>query len=386
MRVLCFGRFYDEIPGGMQRHVEHLFAALRDEVDFVHLVPSRNRRSGNTQLHGFPVVRTPSWNVDGSLALSPTLPMVARQMHRQQPFDVIHLHFPDPMSHLASMALPKGIPRIISWHADITRHRILMPAYRGLLQRSITSAHAIIVATPSHISSSPVLSRHADPAKIHVIPYGFDLQILNRPHPLTDAIKRRYPGTIILAVGRHVFYKGFDVLIRAMKKVDSSAHLVIVGTGPLTDSWKSLVTSLGLQDRIAFPGLVTDEDLPAYYQACGMLCLPSVSRAEAFGIVQVEAMACSKPVISTRLGTGVDFVNVDNRTGFTVTPGDAVDLAEALNRLVRDEALRVQFGSAAKARAEADFSLMAMGERTLALYREAVTSCRPSPRNVEITP
>ena len=377
MRVLCFGRFYDEIPGGMQRHVEHLFAALRSEVDFVHLVPSRDRNSGRTLLHGFPVIRAASLNVDGSLAISPTLPLVARQLHRERPFDAIHLHFPDPMSHLASVALPSGIPRIISWHADIVRHRLLMLAYRRLLERSVRSAHAIIVATPSHVTSSEVLQRHADESKIHVIPYGFDLRQLVRPHPLADALRKQHPGVMILAVGRHVSYKGFDVLIRAMCTVERSARLVIVGTGPLTETWKSLVTTLGLQDRIAFAGLVADEDLPAYYQACDVFCLPSLTRAEAFGIVQIEAMACAKPVVSTRLGTGVDFVNVDNITGYTVQPGDAERLSDALNRLVRDENLRACFGEAARMRAEVEFSLPTMGERTLALYREAVSASRP---------
>ena len=377
MRVLCFGRFYDEIPGGMQRHVEHLFAALRSEVDFVHLVPSRDRNSGCTLLHGFPVIRTPSLNVDGSLAISPTLPLVARQLHRERPFDAIHLHFPDPMSHLASMALPSGIPRIISWHADIMRHKLAMLAYRRLLERSVRSAHAIIVATPSHVTSSAILRRHADESKIHVIPYGFDLRQLIRPRPLADTLRKQYPGVIILAVGRHVSYKGFDVLIRAMRTVDQSARLIIVGTGPLTEAWKSLVTTLGLRDRIAFAGLVDDEDLPAYYQACDVFCLPSVTRAEAFGIVQIEAMGCAKPVVSSRLGTGVDFVNVHNKTGFTVEPGAVDQLADALNRLVRDEGLRVRFGAAAKARAESEFSLRTMGDRTLALYRDAVSPLRP---------
>jgi len=73
MKVLCFGRFYDDIPGGMQRHIEHLFAAMGPEVEYVHLVPSRDRRRAQFQLHGFPVVRTRSFNLDGSVALSPGL-------------------------------------------------------------------------------------------------------------------------------------------------------------------------------------------------------------------------------------------------------------------------------------------------------------------------
>jgi rhamnosyl/mannosyltransferase len=210
-----------------------------------------------------------------------------------------------------------------------------------------------------------------------VVPYGFDLSQLVRTHPLTQTLRRQHPGIVILAVGRHVSYKGFDVLIRAMPAVDPAARLVIVGTGPLTEAWQSLVAALGLQDRVFFAGLVTDEDLPAYYQACDLLCLPSLTRAEAFGIVQIEAMACGKPVVSTRLGTGVDFVNIDDATGFTVEPGNPQELSGALNRIVRNPELRLRLGEAARQRAETEFSPQTMAERTLALYREATEARRP---------
>ena len=128
LRVLCFGRFFDGIPGGMQTHVDHLFRAMRGQVDFVHLVPSRDHSAFEGQLQGFPLIRTPSWNVDGSLALSPALIAKARQLHRDKPFDLVHLHFPDPMSHAASWAIPSQIPRVITWHADIIRQKMMLMA------------------------------------------------------------------------------------------------------------------------------------------------------------------------------------------------------------------------------------------------------------------
>ena len=101
--ILCFGRFYDDIPGGMQRHVENLFNSLAGKVDIVHLVPSRDRNGARFTLHGVPIIRKPSINLDGSLAFSPGLPIEALKLHRQYHFNLIHLHFPDPMSHLASL-------------------------------------------------------------------------------------------------------------------------------------------------------------------------------------------------------------------------------------------------------------------------------------------
>lgn len=375
-RVLCSGRFFDEIPGGMQKHVEHLFAALRNEVDFVHLVPSRDRRGAQFDLHGFPVIRTPSLNVDGSLALSPALIPRARALHRQYQFDLIHLHFPDPMSHLASLALPWCIPRVITWHADIIRQRKLALAYRPWLRHAMASAAAIVVPTPAHISSSAVLSRLGDPSRLHIIPFGFDLTLFLTPHPEAAAIAARYPGRRVFALGRHVYYKGFDVLIRALPQLPPDTQILIGGAGPLTHEWKALATSVNLTGRIHFLGMVEDSTLPAYYQACDLFCLPAVSQAEAFGIVQVEAMACGKPVVSTRLNNGVDFVNQHGVSGITVELGDVDALAAGLNTLLSDPTKRQRLGRQAKQRAVEKFSLHGMGQKTLSLYHYVLSQTR----------
>lgn len=374
MKVLCFGRFYDDIPGGMQRHVEHLFQALQGQVDYVHLVPSRDWSEARFALHGAPVIRKPSLNLDGSLALSPGLIAEAWRLQRAHRFDLIHLHFPDPMSHLASLVLPASIPRVISWHADIIRQKHLLRLYRPLLHRAIDTAAALIVATPHHIGSSPDLIRVAGSPRLHVIPYGFDLQRFTRVDPAAAPLRAKFAGRrVIFALGRHVHYKGFDVLIRALRDIDPAAVAIIGGVGPLTEQWRALALELGVAERVHFVGMVEEAELPAYYQMADMFCLPAVNNAEAFGIVQVEAMASGCPVISTRLSSGVSFVNRHEESGLLVAPGDAVELAAAINRLLRDEPLRKRLGEQARARALAEFSLAAMGRRTLAVYQSTLS-------------
>jgi glycosyltransferase involved in cell wall biosynthesis len=372
LRVLCFGRFFDHIPGGMQTHVEHLFRALKDDIDFVHLVPSRDRHSSESLVQGFPLYRTASWNVDGSLALSPQLISTAYRLHREQAFDLMHLHFPDPMSHIASMVLPSHIPRVISWHADIIRQKSLLKLYQPLQHRAVQQAKAVIVSTPAHISSSSELSLPEHRDRLHVIPYGFDLQAYTTVHNLNIAIKQTYPGKIIFALGRHVHYKGFDVLIKAMDTLPKDTQLLIGGTGPLTGDWQQLAMLSQASKRIHFIGMIDDSALPAYYQACDIFCLPAVNQAEAFGIVQVEAMACGKPVVSTKLNNGVDFVNQDGVSGFTATPGDVASLAQALNTLLLDDALRARLGQQALQRATQEFSLASLRDKTLKVYQEAM--------------
>jgi glycosyltransferase involved in cell wall biosynthesis len=371
LRVLCFGRFFDHIPGGMQTHVEHLFRALKADIDFVHLVPSRDSHSSQALVQGFPLYRTASWNVDGSLAISPQLISAARRLHHEKPFDLIHLHFPDPMSHLASMCLPTSIPRAITWHADIIRQKTLLALYRPWLRSALEQANCILVPTPAHISSSAELSTLSDKSRIRIVPFGFDLERFAHNHAQTAAIQRNFPGKIIFALGRHVHYKGFDVLIKAMDALPDDTQLLIGGTGPLTQDWQQLAQQSRASARIHFAGMIDDETLPAYYQACDVFCLPAVNQAEAFGIVQVEAMACAKPVVSTKLNNGVDFVNQDGTSGYTVTPSDVGALAQALNKLLQDDALRARLGQQALQRAVQEFSLASLREKTLKVYQEA---------------
>jgi glycosyltransferase involved in cell wall biosynthesis len=370
--ILCFGRFYDDIPGGMQRHVENLFVALADKVNFVHLVPSRDWKSARFSLHGVPVVRMPSLNLDGSVTFTPGLLYQAARLHRQYHFDVVHLHFPDPMSHLAAMCLPAEIPRIITWHANITRQKKLYMLYRPFLLRALHKAAAIVVATPSHITSSNELSQLEEKNKCHIIPYGFDLRRFLEPHHNTANIQNKFPGKRIFALGRHVYYKGFDVLIKAMQQIGQDVHLILGGTGPLTVQLQDKAALCGVTERVHFVGHIPEENLPAYYQACDIFCLPSVSKAEAFGIVQVEAMACGKPVVSTRLGNGVNYVNQHGITGMTVPPNDADALAENINILLGNDSFRQEFGRQARNRAIEEFSLEKMATSTLALYRDVL--------------
>ena len=98
--------------------------------------------------------------------------------------------------------------------------------------------------------------------------------------------------------------------------------LVLGGQGPLTEELRRAAAEAGVAPAFDFAGRIPDVDLPAYYHASDVYCLPSVERAEAFGIVQVEAMASGRPVVCCELGNGVTWVNQDGVTGLVVPPAD----------------------------------------------------------------
>ncbi len=189
-------------------------------------------------------------------------------------------------------------------------------------------------------------------------------------HPLARRIRTwAAEAPVALFVGRLVYYKGLDVLLDALPRAPA-ARLVIVGDGPLRGDLRERSTRLGIDHRLLWLGEIGDEDLIGAYGGADVLVLPSTGRTEAFGVVQVEAMAAGLPVISTRLGTGVERVNLDGVTGRIVAPGDAAELAAALEEIVGDGALRSRLAAAALERSE-EFAAAQLLDRYLALYAEA---------------
>ena len=277
------------------------------------------------------------------------------------------------MAHLAYELLPRSVKRVIGWHSDIVRQQNLLKLYRPFLNHSLRAADAIIAATPAHISSSEQLSSVRETAKFRVVPYGFDLSRYEQRPSLADEIRRRYAGKfLVFALGRHVYYKGFEFLIRALASLPGAA-LALGGQGPLTPELERIAREAGVAGRVHFLGRIPDKDLPAWYHACDAFCLPSVEPAEAFGIVQVEAMACGKPVVCCQLHNGVNWVNRDGETGIAVPPADPAALAGALARLQQDASLRARLGDQARRRAFAHFTSAAMAKATLAVYREVLS-------------
>lgn len=372
IRVLTFGRFADDNFGGLERYVFELVRALEGEVSFVNIVAQRGPRP-DVPLAGETVYARPAAHLGGT-PVCPTMPWHALRRHWRAPFDIVHLQFPaDPMAHLAYEVLPRSVKRVISWHSDIVRQQGLLKVYRPFLNHSLRAADAIIAATPAHISSSEQLAPVRGTARFRIVPYGFDLSRFERRPALADEIRRRLGAKfLVFALGRHVYYKGFEFLIRALAGAPG-ATLALGGQGPLTADLRRAAREAVVEDRVQFVGRIPDQDLPAWYHACDAFCLSSIEPAEAFGIVQVEAMACGKPVVCCQLGNGVNWVNRDGETGLTVPPGNIEALAAALARLQSDPDLRTRLGGQGRRRAWSEFTSAAMAKATLEVYREVLS-------------
>lgn len=363
LKVLHVGKFYPPHMGGIETHLRGLCTELRRSVDIEVIVASEARCGIEEELNGVPICRVPTWLTVASTPICPG--MISRL--RAFRGDIVHLHLPNPVGVVAYLASGHKGHLIVTYHSDMVRQRYLGRAFEPFLHAALRRTSAIITTSPNYLETSSVLARHKE--RCRVIPLG--IRIEDFEHCDLDAVaslRQRYGERLIVSVGRLVYYKGFEYLVRAMPWVQG--NLLIVGQGPLRSRLSALAAEVGVSDRVHFLGKISHDQLVACYHAASIFAFPSVARSEAFGIAQVEAMAAGLPVINTNIGSGVPFVSLHGQTGLTVPPADPGVLANAINCILDNPDLRASFGQAARVRARHEFSLEAMVSRTLALYQD----------------
>jgi len=381
LRVTMVNKYYSPPHlGGVESVVRTLSEGLVEHAgsQVRALVCNEVRERVEETIGGVAVVRLPRQLAVSSAPVAAGLPGALRQEMRRagplgpEPPDVINLHSPYPWGELSFLQAGPDVPSVVLYHSDIVRQKRLLAAYRPFLERFLDRVDLIVTSSPNMVRYSPFLAPRAE--KCRVVPFGLPPRKLSAtPAVLQRAAELRaaHGGRrIVLFVGRLVYYKGVDVLVRAMASVD--ADLVLIGRGPLEGELRELASAAGTAARISFIEPQSDDELSAWYHAADVFCLPSVARSEAFGLVQVEAHAAGTPVVSTRLPTGVPYANLDGATGLTVSPGDVPALAGALDRLLGDDELRARLGGQAQARALREFTVPRMVTRTLGVYGEAI--------------
>jgi len=390
MRVLHIGKFFPPHPGGIERTSADLAAALAERgvrsAVLAHAEPG-TRRSARFRRGEVEVTLAGCFGRWLYAPVSPAFPVLLRRTIGQFRPDLLHLHVPNTSAFWALM-LPSArrIPWVVHWHADIpldSRRRALRAAYRLYRpweQALLGRARAVIATSAAYLESSAALARWHD--KTHVIPLGLpalSAEVKNAANRTN--IQWPAAGARVLAVGRLSYFKGFDVLLRALAQVPD-AGLVLVGDGECRDELHRLAGELGVAARVRFAGRVDQDEageamLAATCATADMFCLPSTERAESFGLVLLEAMRTSLPVVASAIpGSGVGHVLDGGAAGLLVPPGDVANLAAAIRRLAADAPLRRRLGDAGHQRWRKEFTLDASAEKTLALYRRVLAQAK----------
>jgi glycosyltransferase involved in cell wall biosynthesis len=368
LRILHVYKDYYPVVGGMENHIRTLARGTAARgLEVTVLVTSRTRGTEISEMEGVKIVKASRL---ATLASTPISLALFSWIMRLEA-DITHLHFPYPWGEMAHLFWGQSRRTVITYQSDVVRQRNLLRLYKPFMRRILAKADRIIATSPNYVRSSPYLEAVSD--KCTVIPLGIDLQPFQALRPRdVQTLRSEHEPPLLLFVGILRYYKGLEYLLEAMP--DIGATLLIVGSGPMERKLQAMASSMGLEGKVLFTGAVSDDRLKAYYQACDLFVLPASHRSEAFGVVQVEAMACGKPLVSTELGTGTSYVNVDGQTGLVVPPRDPDALARAINRLLGDDQLRSRMGEAARKRAWQEFSHETMLDRVIALYENLLRS------------
>jgi glycosyltransferase involved in cell wall biosynthesis len=384
MRVLHIGKFFPPHPGGIERTSADLCAGLAAksvEVAMLAHAEPGTLHTTTQRIADVDVTRAACLGQFLYAPLSLTFPIGLRRVIARFRPQILHLHVPNT-SAFSALMLPSArrIPWIVHWHADIpidSRHAGLRAGYvlyRPWEQALLRRAQAIIATSPDYAESSAALAPWR--SKVHVVPLGIS-DVSATQSDIAKSILWPNAPLRLLAVGRLSYFKGFDVLLRAVADVPE-ASLVVIGDGECGDDLRRLAKTLNIESRVNFAGRIDmtaegDAKLASAYARADIFCLPSTERAESFGIVLVEAMRAGVPIICSAIpGSGVNYVVRDGESGIKVTPGDSTSLAAAIRHLRDDIELRRTLGAAGRRRFVEEFTLGESVNRTLAIYRNVL--------------
>lgn len=370
IKVLQVNKLYYPVIGGIEKVVQQVAEGLNDQTDMKVLVCQNKGRTVTENINGVWVRRASSAGVLASMPISLSFIWQLRKLSKDR--DVLQFHMPFPLGDLACLLSGYKGKVVVWWHSDIVRQKKMMKIYRPLMEAFLKRADVIIVATKGNIEGSAYLKPYRK--KCVVIPFGVQNHLYEESTKWLkmnsdDADKSPDQETNFLFVGRLVYYKGCKVLLEAFRKVEH-AKLTLVGSGSMEEELKNLAKHYGMENRVTFLGNIGEEKLIEQYKKCDVLVLPSIVRSEAFGLVQIEAMAYGKPVINTHLPSGVPYVSIHKETGLTVEPGNVKELEEAMNWMTEHKEERIEMGKRARMRVEQEYTVEKMLEKVAEVYRE----------------
>jgi len=372
MKILQIGKFYP-IRGGVEKVMYDLTKGLSEQgiqCDML-CATTENHPGGTIVLNEYGRVLA----VVTKLKFAATMiapQMIFRLRKIAKLYDIIHIHHPDPMAALALYLSGYRGKVVLHWHSDILKQKTLLKVYKPLQNWLIHRADKIVGTTPVYVKESAFLQQVQH--KVDYIPIGVE-KILSQQSRV-EQIKNKYAGKkIIFSLGRLVDYKGYAYLLKAAKYFPPNYQLIIGGMGPLRQELEALIATHHLQEKVELLGYVADEDVPNYFAACDLFCLSSIVKTEAFAIVQIEAMSCGNPVVSTHIpGSGVSWVNRDQISGLIVPIEDSEAMAKAIREILDNPSLYIQLADGALDRYKTNFTRDRMIEICTTLYHKLLAN------------
>lgn len=372
--IVHFGKYYFPDAGGIESVTVSLAKGAVRAGHTVSVVCFEKTPASNTEIiDGVQIIRAPIAKLLASQPLG--FKYFLQCISAARKANVVHLHAPNMLGALCALFIPPRTRLLVHWHSDVLNKGVLGKILRPLESALLRRANSIVATSQVYADASETLAPFKD--KIAVVPIGVpdakhDDSDSQLPPKLESQIGSR---KIVLAVGRLVPYKGFDVLIRAAQQLDKHSVVVIVGGGPLQQELQQAIMQGGVEDRVVLAGRLSDAALHALFERAALYCLPSTYRAEAFGVVLLEAMTYGLPIVASDIpGSGVPWVNQHGVSGLNVPVGDAKALTDAFNQILGSEELRSRLSKGARQRFLAEFTEDVSVDRMMATYESILSA------------
>lgn len=372
MKILHISKYYPPYRGGIEDICFSIIQGLKSGNEQKVVCFNDTHSDLTSEVEGIEVMRAGIIYELASQPLSFSLYRILKHCLNTFHPDVVHLHLPNPLAciYLLHLISP-NTKLIIHWHSDIVAQRIIYKFFIKIEKLILKRADKILVTSSQYLNYSKPLIPFK--SKTIVIPNIVSLSKLNIEEDSKDrinALKFIYGNKkIVFFMGRHVPYKGIEYLIKAEKYITSDCIILIAGSGPLTNLLKRETHS----NRVKFIGKIPDDLIKIYMNAADIFAFPSITKNEAFGVVLAEAMYCKAvPVTFTIKGSGVNWVSLNNVTGFEVENKNAKAFGEAIDTLLKDDKKRMYFAKNAHNRVTELFTIQTVSKKLEAVYNSFI--------------
>jgi rhamnosyl/mannosyltransferase len=335
MKVLQVCKFFPPVFGGIEQvayDISDGFCSFYSKA--IDVLCVNNKSQNSEEDVGYKIYRCGILGVLFSTPIS--FSFIKKWRVIRNDYDIIHLHLPNPLAVLALFLFPTKSKIVIHWHSDIVKQKKLLLLFKPLQAWILNRADCIIVTSPVYGDTSPTLKPYQQ--KLVCIPIGIAENKMPSNLLFEDMLRQKYAGKrIVFSLGRLVYYKGFEFLVKATKELPDDIVILIGGEGELQEQLTVLIRELELTDRVILLGGIPYDQLSSYYKLCDLFCLPSIHESEAFGVVQLEAMSFRKPLVSTNIiNSGVPWVNQNGFSGVVVEPSNPKSLANGILSVFED--------------------------------------------------
>jgi glycosyltransferase involved in cell wall biosynthesis len=357
MRIMIVTDQYPPMVGGVPKVTRDLATNFaRRGHDVVVVAPSYGTRDVHRVEDQVHIYRFSSFEWPTYVELRiPFLPFLSfRRLLKQYDPEIIHIHSPVVMGNIAQILaggqrkpviatnhyMPTNIGRSIGF--DPILGKSFQNVWYSYLVHFCNRCEYVTAPT---VTALNLLYEHGLRAPARAISNGIDLARYQPGQP-NEEVRQRFQlpadRPLILSVNRLSHEKRIDVLIDAAAKLHEQAHIVITSTGPAEAELRAQVGALNLQDRVTFPGFVSDEDLISLYRLADIFTIPS--EADLQSLATMEAMAVGLPVVAARAYALPELVHHEEN-GFLFSPGNSDEMAHYLDILLRDSQIRKSMGA-----------------------------------------